>query len=154
MESQTPRSPAADPAPKPNPVTGTPIHEDVDRREAELEDEPTAREEGLDLHASEWKPLHPLPRGLVQLYGLLAVLFVLVPEWVAGGALLGFRDSREGSMLPPPSGAWRRLPELRLASLSLAEMRLLAAQLSLRGYARVGRGRLTERLLKRLRKQR
>ncbi|MGA1063264.1 MAG: hypothetical protein ACO3TC_02795, partial [Burkholderiaceae bacterium] len=31
--------------------------------------------------------LHPLPRGLVELYGLLAVLVVLVPEWLASGAL-------------------------------------------------------------------
>jgi len=33
------------------------------------------------------RQLHPLPRGLVELYGLLAVLFVLVPEWMADGAL-------------------------------------------------------------------
>jgi hypothetical protein len=50
------------------------------------------------------RQLHPLPRGLVELYGLLAVLFVLVPEWMAGSALFGFRDGREGSDLPVPSG--------------------------------------------------
>ena len=60
----------------------------------------------------EPRQLHPLPRGLVELYGLMAVLFVLVPEWMAGGALFSFRDGRQGSELPVPSGAWRRLPEL------------------------------------------
>ena len=109
---------------------------------------------GEPAHGSGWRPLHPLPRGLVELYGLLAVLFVLVPEWMAGGALLGFRETRDGSLLPPPSGAWKRLPELRLASLSLGEMRLLARQLALRGYGRDSRERLTRRLLKRLRRQR
>ena len=41
------------------------------------------------------RPLHPLPRGLVELYGLLAVLIVLVPEWLAGGAL-DLQDRRGG----------------------------------------------------------
>ena len=31
--------------------------------------------------------LHPLPRGLVELYGLIAVLVVLIPEWIADGTL-------------------------------------------------------------------
>ena len=97
------------------------------------------------------RQLHPLPRGLVELYGFLAVLFVLVPEWMATGALFGFREGREGSELPPPSGAWRRLPELRLASLALAELRELAHQKGLIGYARQNRSELTRRLLKRLR---
>lgn len=45
------------------------------------------------------RPLHPLPRGLVELYGLLAVLIVLVPEWLAGGAL-DLQDAEEGDLLP------------------------------------------------------
>jgi len=97
------------------------------------------------------RQLHPLPRGLVELYGLLAVLFVLVPEWMAGGALFGFREGRQGSDLPLPSGAWNRLPELRLATLNLAELRQLALQEGIRGYGRLDRQRLTRRLLQRLR---
>lgn len=96
------------------------------------------------------RQLHPLPPGLVELYGLLAVLFVLVPEWMAGGALFGFREGREGSELPPPSGAWKRLPELRLASLNLAELRQLARERGLIGYSRQSRPELTLRLLRHL----
>ena len=96
------------------------------------------------------RQLHPLPRGLVELYGLLAVLFVLVPEWMASGALFGFREGRQGSELPPPSGAWKRLPELRLASLNLAELRQLAREQNLIGYSRQSRQDLTARLLRRL----
>ncbi len=100
---------------------------------------------------SEPRQLHPLPKGLVELYGLLAVLFVLVPEWMAGGALFGFRDGRQGSELPVPSGAWRRLPELRLATMGLADLRRLARQQRIAGYACLNRERLTARLLMRLR---
>ena len=99
------------------------------------------------------RQLHPLPKGLVELYGLLAVLFVLVPEWMAGSALFGFASNRTGSELPPAAAAWRKLPELRLANMTLAELRLLARQLRLRGYASLGRDRLTARLLARLKRR-
>ena len=96
------------------------------------------------------RQLHPLPRGLVELYGLLAVLFVLVPEWMAGGAWLGFREGRAGSNLPVPAQAWRRLPELRLASMHVRELRQLAQRLGISGYGRHNRDQLTKVLLRRL----
>ena len=96
------------------------------------------------------RQLHPLPRGLVELYGLLAVLVVLVPEWLASGALQGWRSHRHGAQLPPAAAAWQNLPELRLALLNLAELRQLARRLGLAEYAREPRDRLTARLLRRL----
>ncbi len=98
------------------------------------------------------RPLHPLPRGLVELYGLLAVLIVLVPEWLAGGAL-DLQDGEEGDLLPSPAAAWRRVPELLLASQSVRELRSTARRCGLRGYGRLGRGPLTALLLRRLRRQ-
>ena len=103
------------------------------------------------LDSKPQRQLHPLPRGLVELYGLLAVLFVLVPEWMAGGALAGLRQGREGSDLPMTASAWRRVPELRLASMSVRELRVLAHGLRLRGYARLNRDQLTRQLLRRIR---
>jgi len=99
------------------------------------------------------RQLHPLPKGLVELYGLLAVLFVLVPEWMAGGALLGFTGSRQGSDLPAEAAAWQKLPELRLAGMAVAELRLLARQLRIPGYARLNRDRLTGVLIRRLKRR-
>lgn len=87
----------------------------------------------------------------MELYGLLAVLFVLVPEWMAGSALAGLRQGREGSDLPVTAGAWRRVPELRLASMSLKELRQLARELRLAGYAGLNRESLNRRLLRRIR---
>jgi hypothetical protein len=105
-----------------------------------------------DGEAGNQRRLHPLPRGLVELYGLLAVLFVLVPEWMAGGAMQTIPGVNPGDPLPVTASAWRRLPELRLAALSLAQLRLLARRLRLRGYASQGRDRLTFRILKRLKR--
>ena len=100
------------------------------------------------------RQLHPLPRGLVELYGLMAVLFVLVPEWMAGSALAGLRQGRMGSDLPMTALAWRRVPELRLASMQLRELRLLARELRLRGYAGLNREQLSRRLLGRIQARR
>ena len=69
----------------------------------------------------------PLPKGLVELYGLLAVLFVLVPEWMAAGAMRGLGDGRRGSELPLRTMAWQRIPELRLATMTMAELRQAGA---------------------------
>jgi len=103
------------------------------------------------LDPKQQRQLHPLPRGLVELYGLLAVLFVLVPEWMAGSALAGLRQGREGSDLPVTAGAWRRVPELRLAAMNLRELRTLARELRLRGYAGLNREQLSQLLLRRIR---
>ena len=102
---------------------------------------------------SRHRQLHPLPKGLVELYGLLAVLFVLVPEWMAGGALLGFSGSRRGSDLPAAAAAWQKLPELRLASMGIAELRQLARQQRLAGYAGLSREQLSRRLIQRLKRR-
>ncbi|MFM7312605.1 MAG: hypothetical protein ACKO0M_05470 [Cyanobium sp.] len=134
-------------------ATPEPDHDESQGTDTALDVPPASDEDAsLDpgLEPGQRRQLHPLPRGLVELYGLLAVLFVLVPEWMAGGALFGFQEGRRGSELPAPSGAWKRLPELRLASLNLAELRLLAQQLRLHGYGRQNRDTLTLRLLRRL----
>jgi hypothetical protein len=100
------------------------------------------------------RKLHPLPRGLVELYGLLAVLFVLVPEWMADGALAGLRSGREDSALPVPTAAWQRIPELRLAAMNLRELRQLARELRLWGYSSLNREQLSSSLLRRIQARR
>ena len=104
-------------------------------------------------NSEKHKPLHPLPRGLVELYGLLAVLIVLVPEWLAGSALASLQDPAKEDMLPSTSSAWRRVPELLLASLSMRQMRQLARSQGLIGYSRQCREEISSRLLQRLKRQ-
>ncbi|TGG82931.1 MAG: hypothetical protein ERJ67_08505 [Aphanocapsa feldmannii 277cV] len=92
-----------------------------------------------------------MPKPLVELYGLLAVLLVIVPEWMAA-ALIDNLDPTKGARLTPRSAAWRHDPELVLAELNLMQLRQLARTLGLPTYAADHRERLTRRLLKRLRK--
>tara|TARA_E500000178_G_scaffold316273_1_gene335855 strand:- start:31 stop:471 length:441 start_codon:yes stop_codon:yes gene_type:complete len=93
--------------------------------------------------------LHPLPKGLVELYGLIAVLVVLIPEWIADGTInLGERGAK--APLPMTSRAWRTLPELQLASMAMRELRELSRELRIWGYAGDSRERLTARLLTRI----
>ncbi|WP_254966994.1 hypothetical protein [Cyanobium sp. CH-040] len=94
-----------------------------------------------------------MPQALVELYGLLAVLVVLMPEWIADGALWGWRMQRRGVDLALVRTDWHELPELRLAAMGLAELRLLAHDLRLPGYACESRERLNRRLLRRLQRR-
>ena len=114
--------------------------------------EPRPITESADTNAP--RQLHPLPRGLVELYGLLAVLFVLVPEWMADGALSSLKSGGVGSALPPTATAWQKVPELRLASMNLRELRELARALRLWGYAGLNRDQLTRRMLRKIRSKR
>ena len=98
------------------------------------------------------RQLHPLPKGLVELYGLLAVLVVLIPEWLADGTLsMDIRNG--GESMPMTTRAWRTLPELQLASMSLKELRQLAKRWRIWGYSSDPRDQLTRRLLQRIRRQ-
>ena len=87
----------------------------------------------------------------MELYGLIAVLVVLIPEWIADGTL-SLGDTKKRSNLPIASRAWRTLPELQLASMNLAELRQLGRQVRLWGYASDSRDRLTTRLLTRIKR--
>ena len=98
------------------------------------------------------RQLHPLPKGLVELYGLIAVLMVLIPEWLAEGTL-SIDIRKGGTAMPMTTRAWRTLPELQLASMSVRELRQLARQLRLWGYSSDPRGLLTQRLLRRIRRR-
>nr|YP_002048884.1 hypothetical protein PCC_0225 [Paulinella chromatophora]ACB42674.1 hypothetical protein PCC_0225 [Paulinella chromatophora] len=104
----------------------------------------------IDEKNSSDRQQHSLPQALLTLYSLIAVLIVLVPEWIAGGTLLAFRDAWNSSELPVTSYTWHNFPELRLATMSLAQLRLLASSVHLRNYSRLNRERLISRLSKRI----
>ena len=89
----------------------------------------------------------------MELYGLIAVLVVLIPEWLADGTLNIGQATAPVETLPMRARAWRILPELRLAAMSLRELRRLAQQQLLGHYASLTRDQLTFHLLKRLRRR-
>lgn len=93
------------------------------------------------------QPLHPLPKGLVEFYALLAVVLVLVPEWLANTALENL-DITKGERLRLRTRQWQWDPELMLGAMTMAQLRQLARQQGLRGYSREHRDRLVRRLLR------
>lgn len=93
------------------------------------------------------KKLKPLPTGLVEIYGLIAVLIVLIPEKFAELAISIGQFNSE-SKLPLKSKKWEVLPELRLAAMSLRELRNLAKQMGIHGYSSEDRRVLSRRILK------
>ena len=88
----------------------------------------------------------------MELYGLIAVLVVLIPEWLAEGTI-NIGHAGGPSTLLMRARAWRILPELRLAAMSLKEMRQLASEMRLVQYGNQSRDQLTTRMLKRLRRR-
>ena len=93
------------------------------------------------------RPLHPLPKGLVEFYALLAVVLVLVPEWLANTALENL-DITKGERLQLRTRQWQWDPELMLGAMTMVQLRQLAHQQGLRGYSREHRDRLVRRLLR------
>ena len=96
------------------------------------------------------RELNPLPKSVVNLYGVLAVIIVLIPEWMADIGILLLNRGYEDE-LPIESTAWESSPELKLAKLKVLELRQLAKKLKVQGYSSDTRDELYQRLLKRLR---
>lgn len=99
------------------------------------------------------RQLDPLPRGIVELYSLIAVLVVLIPEWLAEGTLL-LNPTDASELLQINCRAWRRLPELWLAGMPIRDLRQLAQERGILGYAANGREELTRQLLRYIGQQR
>ncbi len=98
------------------------------------------------------RKLNPLPRGLIELYGLIAVVVVLIPEWIAEITLTLSRNTSD-EKLPLKALTWQTQPELRLASMNLKELRQLAKELGILGYSSENRDELTKRLMRSLKKR-
>ncbi len=92
-----------------------------------------------------------LPRGMINLYGLLAILLVIIPEWIAE-MLIMISNANTKRKLPKLNEAWREQPDLILAKMNIRELRQLASQLKLNGYSNQNRKNLYSRLLKELKK--
>ncbi len=93
------------------------------------------------------RALKPIPKGLVRIYGLIAVIVVLIPEWLAEFAI-GIDRFNSENQLPVKSNSWQTLPELRLASMDFRELRVLAMELNIHGYSSESKDILTTRITK------
>ena len=86
---------------------------------------------------------------MVRLYGLIAVIIVIIPEWLAE---LTFSISKFDfeKQLPWNNDYWQTQPELRLAAMNIKELRALAMSLKIQGYAAEPKEVLSKRIEKHL----
>ena len=99
--------------------------------------------------SKQTRRLKPLPKRIIKLYGLIAIIFVLIPEWIAESAI-AINQVNSNNNLPKVSSLWATQPELLLATMNFRELRALAMQLKIHGYANENKAGLSRRLLKTL----
>ena len=91
-------------------------------------------------------------KSITSFYGLIAVLLVLIPEWLAEGTIF-ISKTISAHKIPKEGMAWHLEDELRLASMSIFNLRKLAKEAILIGYSSENRFLLTKRILKKLNKK-
>ena len=89
---------------------------------------------------------------LSNLYGLLAVIFVLIPEWIAEyGIDLGYDNFK--NILPKTKNSLNRNPYIFLNGLKIKELRYLASKMFIHGYSSDCRKSLIKRIHRRIKKR-
>ena len=94
------------------------------------------------------RKLNPPSRVSKTIYGILAILVILIPEKLAEWAII-IINLKSVKQLPKKAALWQKNPELRLAEMSLSQLRQLAMELTLAGYSSENKRGLTRRLLMR-----
>ena len=94
----------------------------------------------------KYKKLKPLPIGLVRVYGLIAIIGILIPEWIAEKIIsMSLINSEE--KLPHNTKLWEAQPDLLLSTMSFRELRHLAMKLRIKHYASKNKSALSKRIL-------
>ncbi len=98
------------------------------------------------------RKLRPIPNSIKNLYGVIAVLLVIIPELIARFILIfSSRDSKyqfhkENSIL-------KTNPGLFIEKMNIYELRILAKELQIYGYSNENSLILKRRILKKLSQQ-
>ncbi len=91
-------------------------------------------------------------KAMVSIYSFLAIILVIIPEWIAEFAL-SIENKSHYNGLPNTNEIWELNPELKISRMRMKELRKLAFDLNLKDYARENRKGLSKKLLKELRKR-
>ncbi len=93
--------------------------------------------------------LNPPSKTLIKIYGILAILLVIIPEWLAE-VTLGIENRSHNKDLPKKNIIWNTNPELKISIMSIRELRELAMHLKIQCYARENKDFLKIRILKKI----
>ena len=93
-----------------------------------------------------------LERARINLYNILAILIVIIPEYFAE-LIYSIEVSRHKVILPNEGDAWEKNTELKLSKMNIYELRLMAKRLSIHGYSNENRNSLIRRINRKSRKR-
>ena len=93
-----------------------------------------------------------IERARINLYNILAILIVIIPEYFAE-LIYRIEVSQHKEKLPKEGDAWEKDIELRLSKMNIYELRLMAKRLSIHGYSNENRNSLIRRIDRKSRKR-
>ena len=86
-----------------------------------------------------------LERARINIYNILAILIVIIPEFFAE-LIYSIEVSQHKATLPTEGDAWENDTELKLSKMNIYELRLLAKRLTIHGYSNENRNSLIRRI--------
>ena len=86
-----------------------------------------------------------LERARINIYNILAILIVIIPEYFAE-LIYSIEASQHKDILPNEGDAWENDTELILSKMNIYELRLMAKRLSIHGYSSENRNSLIRRI--------
>ena len=86
-----------------------------------------------------------LERARINLYNILAILIVIIPEYLAE-LIYTIEVSQHKGVLPREGDAWTNETELKLSKMNIYELRLMAKRLCINGYSSENRNSLIRRI--------
>ena len=93
-----------------------------------------------------------LERVRINLYNILAIVIVIIPEYFAE-LIYSIEVSQHQVKLPNEGDAWEQITELKLSRMSIYELRLMAKKLSIHGYSNENRNSLIRRIIRKSKKR-
>ena len=93
-----------------------------------------------------------LERARINLYNILAILIVIIPEFFAE-LIYSIEVSQHKGILPNEGEAWDKDTELKLSKMNIYELRLMARRLSIHGYSNENRNSLIKRINRKSKKR-
>ena len=93
-----------------------------------------------------------LENARINLYNILAILIVIIPEYFAE-LIYSIEVSQHKLNLQNEGDAWEKITELKLSKMNIFELRLMAKKLSIHGYSNENRNSLTKRINRKSKKR-
>ena len=93
-----------------------------------------------------------LERARINFYNILAILIVIIPEYIAE-LIYSIEVSQHKSILQNEGDAWENDTELKLSKMNIYELRLMAKKLSVHGYSSENRNSLIRRIKRKSKKR-